>query len=61
MLEAILEALDQGVLDPQSLNPALFVSRAGDILEGAMGGTIGACTSPPLSRPLILCPNLHFH
>ncbi|KAH0835770.1 DAK1 DegV-like protein [Lanmaoa asiatica] len=40
--KAILEVLDQGGLQPQSLNPASFVSRIGEILEGTMGGTIGA-------------------
>ncbi|KAF8129012.1 DAK1 DegV-like protein [Boletus edulis] len=40
--KAILETLDQDGLQPQSLNPALFVSRVGEILEGSMGGTIGA-------------------
>lgn len=45
MLAAILEALDEGRLQPGSLKPASFVSRIGEILEGTMGGTIGACES----------------
>ncbi|KAG9312736.1 DAK1 DegV-like protein [Chiua virens] len=40
--KSILEALDQGSLEPLLLNPASFVSRVGEILEGTMGGTIGA-------------------
>ncbi|KAG6373703.1 dhal domain-containing protein [Boletus reticuloceps] len=56
--KAILETLDQDGLQPQLLNPALFVSRVGEILEGSMGGTIGARTSilPESSQFLIVFP-----
>ncbi|KAF9220697.1 DAK1/DegV-like protein [Gyrodon lividus] len=40
--KAILVALDVRTLDPQTMGPALFVSKVGEILEGSMGGTIGA-------------------
>ncbi|KIJ12474.1 hypothetical protein PAXINDRAFT_82830 [Paxillus involutus ATCC 200175] len=39
---AILVALDSHTLNPQTMGPALFVSKVGEILEGCMGGTIGA-------------------
>ncbi|KIJ12478.1 hypothetical protein PAXINDRAFT_45011, partial [Paxillus involutus ATCC 200175] len=38
---AILVALDSHTLNPQTMGPALFVSKVGEILEGCMGGTIG--------------------
>ncbi|KIJ67438.1 hypothetical protein HYDPIDRAFT_173958 [Hydnomerulius pinastri MD-312] len=60
---AIIAALEARTLDPGSMPPAVFVSKAGEILEGSMGGTIGALfaifftawsialRSPPSSSP----------
>lgn len=48
VLAAIIEALNRCELQPQSMSPASLVSRAGEILEGTMGGTIGACMSTQL-------------
>ncbi|EGN97290.1 hypothetical protein SERLA73DRAFT_169673 [Serpula lacrymans var. lacrymans S7.3] len=40
--KAILAALDNGTLSPTRMAPATLVEKAGVILEGSMGGTIGA-------------------
>ncbi|KAH7921327.1 DAK1/DegV-like protein [Leucogyrophana mollusca] len=39
---AILAALDAGSLDPAKTAPAALVAEVGALLEGSMGGTIGA-------------------
>ena len=39
---AILSALDTGVLDATTMSPTAFIAAVGDLIEGNMGGTIGA-------------------
>ncbi|KIK78482.1 hypothetical protein PAXRUDRAFT_36626 [Paxillus rubicundulus Ve08.2h10] len=61
---AILAALDGHTLDPETMGPALFISQLGEIMEGCMGGTIGAlfaifftAWSVALRRPPPSSPN----
>ncbi|KAL4076580.1 hypothetical protein V8B97DRAFT_2021936 [Scleroderma yunnanense] len=42
---AILSALDTGVLNATTTPPSAFIADVGEIIEGSMGGTIGALFS----------------
>ncbi|KAG6336429.1 hypothetical protein ID866_2672 [Astraeus odoratus] len=49
---AIISALDKGALEASTTSPAAFISEIGELIEGSMGGTIGA----PWSTALLTHP-----
>lgn len=53
-----MNALHQGHIKVEALDPSTLIQKLGDCLEASMGGTMGACTNGLLSAIMNPLPDL---